>query len=129
MPANHRHFGDWDPQRLIRWAGETGPATSQLVEGILTRYVHPEHGYRGCLGVMSLGKKYGSDRVEAACARAVFFGAFSYRNVKQILASSLDRAPLPEPEQPALAPVHANIRGAAYYGSAQSPQLRLDMER
>ena len=35
MPREHRHYAEWTPQRLVRWAGETGPATAEVVEEIL----------------------------------------------------------------------------------------------
>jgi hypothetical protein len=42
-----------------------------LVEAILAEKPHPEMGYRSALGVISLSRKYGPERVEAACTRAV----------------------------------------------------------
>jgi len=41
-----------------------------LVEAILADRPHPEQGYRSCLGILRLAKRYGAARVEAACARA-----------------------------------------------------------
>ena len=32
---------------------------------------HPEQGYRTCLGIIRLGKRYGEPRLEAACRRAL----------------------------------------------------------
>jgi transposase len=115
MPESHRRHLEWTPSRLIRWAEETGPATAQLVEGILASRPHPEQGFRSCLGIFRLGRTYGSDRLEAACQRALALQAFSYRSVQSILKTGLDRQPLlipvPEPERRE----HANVRGAEYY--------------
>jgi hypothetical protein len=47
--------------------------------------------------VIRLGKKYGAERLEAACRRALLQGAASYKSVKSILSSGLDRTE-PEPE-------------------------------
>ena len=79
--------------------------------------MHPEQGYRRCLGILSLSRQYGGDRVELACSRALAFQAISYQSVKQILKNNLDAAALPDPadERPPL--THENIRGAAYYAS------------
>jgi hypothetical protein len=102
---------------VIRWASETGPSTAKMVELLLSRLVHPEQGYRRCVGLISLSKQYGADRVELACRRALAFQAISYQSVKLILKNNLDSAALPEQalETPPL--LHENIRGAAYYAS------------
>jgi hypothetical protein len=64
---------------------------------------------------MRLGKRYGADRLEAACARALAIGATSYRSVESILKQGLDRQELPEKPPPRPALTHANVRGADYY--------------
>ncbi len=85
MPSSHRAHAEWTPSRLIRWAEKTGPATGRVVAGILKSRPHPEQGYRACLGLMRLGRRYGADRLEAACERAEHLRAFSYSTVKNIL--------------------------------------------
>ena len=76
---------------------------------------HPEQGYRSCLGIMRLAKRYGEGGLEAAAARALATGAVSYRSVKSILKSGLDRVPVTSgPEVPPVGD-HPNLRGAAYY--------------
>ncbi|HEX7880503.1 MAG TPA: IS21 family transposase [Candidatus Eisenbacteria bacterium] len=114
MPASHRAHAEWTPSRLVSWASSNGVATGQLVAGILESRPHPEQGYRACLGIMRLGRKHGAERLEAACERAVRLAAPSYRTVYNILAAGADRLPLNE-EVTAPAPIHENIRGAAYY--------------
>ena len=71
MPRAHRAHAEWTPSRLIRWAEQTGPATGRLVVEILRSRPHPEQGYRACLGIMRLGRRYGDARLEAASARAL----------------------------------------------------------
>ena len=115
MPRAHREYLEWTPQRLVRWAAKSGPATAALVEAILASRPHPLQGYRSCLGVMRLGKQYGAERLEAACARALAIDATSYRSVASILKQGLDRRPLPEKSPPHPAPKHTNVRGAQYY--------------
>jgi len=115
MPHAHRAHAEWTPSRLIRWAERTGPATAQLVAAILASKPHPEQGYRACLGIMRLGRRYGPERVEAASARATVLGAPSYRTVQNILASGADRVPLAEGPSLPPVPLHPNIRGSAYY--------------
>lgn len=121
MPASHRAHAEWTPSRLIAWAGTVSPATATLVERILVSRPHPEHAYRACLGLINLARRYGNDRVGAACERAAACGAISYTSVKSILAENLDRLPLAEPGPvPAPPPAHENLRGPGYYAAADA---------
>jgi transposase len=116
MPAAHRAHAEWTPSRLVRWAGSVSPATAALVEKILESRPHPEHAYRACLGIMGLTKRYGPERVGAACERALITGAVSYSSVKSILAESLDRLPLNQQQTLPVPPAaHENLRGADYW--------------
>lgn len=117
MPAAHRKHKEWSPSRLINWAGTIGTQTKALVEAILLERRHPEMGYRSCLGILRLSKRYGETRLEAACARAVQVRARSYRHVDSILKNGLDGHPLTtdtksQKETPLQ---HENIRGPHYY--------------
>lgn len=114
MPRAHRAHAEWSPSRLINWAKTIGPATGAVVAGILHSRPHPEQGYRACLGIMRLGRKYSPERLEAACERARRLTSASYKTVNNILSAGVDRLPLfEEATQPT--PRHENIRGAAYY--------------
>lgn len=117
MPKAHREYAEWTPERLVRWADQTGPSTAALVERILTTRPHPQQGYRSCLGILRLSKTYGADRLEAACRRALAIGGFSYKSVDSILKRGLDQQPLPDPtpSTESAPPPHANLRGPAYY--------------
>jgi transposase len=115
MPASHRAHAEWTPSRLIAWAATISPATASLVEQLLAARPHPEHAYRACLGLMSLGRKYGNDRLAAACERALATRAISYSSVKSILAENLDRLPLPNATQAPPPAAHDNLRGAEYW--------------
>jgi transposase len=119
MPSAHRAHAEWTPSRLIRWAEKTGAATGRLVEGILKNRPHPEQGYRACLGIMRLGRMYGSERLESASVRAERLRSYSYSTVKNILSAAQDRLPLEdEPETDVVTPLHENIRGAHHYAAA-----------
>jgi hypothetical protein len=99
---------------MIHWAGRVGPSCAQLVEHILKSRPHPEMGFRSVLGIMRLGKGVGDPRLEAACRRALHFGACSYRSIQSILDHQLDQQPL-EAELPLQSPNHDNVRGKDYY--------------
>jgi transposase len=117
-PKAHQKHLEWTPSRLVRWAEQTGPSTAQLVEQILADRPHPEQGYRACLGLLRLGQRHGADRLEAACRRALSIRGTSYRSVKSILQSGLDRIPLQSSQTTlALPQEHENVRGADYYAT------------
>jgi transposase len=117
MPASHRAHSEWSPSRLIAWARQTGPDTAKLVELILAERRHPEQGYRSCLGILRLGRKYGNERLEAACTRAVQVQARSYRHVESILKTGLDRLPPADADNNDKTSqlTHNNVRGRDYY--------------
>jgi transposase len=115
MPAAHRAHKQWTPERLIHWGGSIGVNTAIFVTQLLQRFRHPEHGYRSCLGLLSLAKRYGPQRVEAACTLALELGAGHYRHVRDILNNGRDLVARAAPEPEWVAPVHDNVRGAANY--------------
>lgn len=117
-PKSHQQHLDWSPSRLVAWGASIGDATARVVEAILARQPHPEQGYRACLGLLSLQRRYDRTRLEAASVRALGSGAVSYRSVKSILVTGLDQLPV-DVVAPALhlPAAHAHVRGAAYYQS------------
>lgn len=114
MPAAHRAHLEWTPQRLIDWGQRIGMACGEFVTRLLQTYKHPEHGYRSCLGMLSLSRRYGNARLEAACERALALGTLRYRHVRDLLANNRD---LIDHEAACewTSPEHANLRGPDYY--------------
>jgi transposase len=112
-PDSHRRHLEWTPSRIINWAESSGPSVAALVDTIMRTRPHPEQGFRSCLGVIRLGSRYGEDRLEAACRRALALRGFSYRSVESILRTGLDRQPLPS--APPAPFHHDNLRGPDYY--------------
>lgn len=117
MPKAHQKYLEWTPSRLIQWAATIGPQTQKLLSFILENRPHPEQGYRSCLGVLRLKDRYNSQRLEAACARALAVKAYSYKNVESILKHGLDRQPLDCSSSETHLPLleHENLRGREYY--------------
>lgn len=115
-PKSHQKYLEWTPSGIIRWAGENGPYTRELVTKIIESKPHPEQGYRSCLGITRLAKKYSPERLEAACQRVLKIKAFSYKSVNSILKNGLDQQALPFDETPPeITVIHRNIRGSGYY--------------
>jgi transposase len=115
MPSHHRCYAEWNPARMLRMAGNIGPATVALFEAIMKARAHPEQGFRSCLGIHALLGKYGPGRIEAAAKRGNEIGATTLGSMKSILEKGLDKtyASLQVPDTPPIR--HANIRGRGYY--------------
>ena len=114
MPSAHRAQAEWTPSRILTWAGKVGSGTRELCEAILADRPHPEQGFRSCLGILRLGKRYGDVRLEAACRRALGVRARSYRHVESILKNGLDR--VASTDEPLSSPLtHENVRGRDYF--------------
>jgi transposase len=119
MPKAHREYAAWTPQRIVAWAAQTGASTAAVVEQILSRKAYPEHGFRSCMGVISLGKRFSKERLEAACTRALAIRGVSYKSIKSILENNLDQKPLAG-QLDLLPASHENIRGTHYYNDERT---------
>jgi hypothetical protein len=103
------------PDYCKELAARIGPSTQRVVEQLLAD--RPLDRLRSVQAILRLEERVGSKRLEAACARAAYFGDVRYRQIKLILNAALDREPLPEtqPAQPALS--HAFARsGEEFFG-------------
>jgi transposase len=82
-------------------AGEIGPATQQVVAALLGH--RPEDRLRTAGRLLKLGERFGTQRLEAACQRALRFEDPAYLTIKQILQHGLEcaEAPATEPAPPA----------------------------
>jgi transposase len=113
MPSSHRRYRDWTHERIRREAAAIGDNTAILADVILRSRPHPEQGFRSCIGIIGLVKRFGAARVDAACARALVLGTRSYSSVAAILKNHRETAAPPVGEVPIL--IHENIRGPGYY--------------
>jgi transposase len=112
MPSSHRRYRDWTHERIRREAAAIGADAATLVDVILRSRPHPEQGFRSCIGILGLVKRFGAERVDAACARALAIGTRSYSSVAAILKNRRERA-ADAAEAPIL--LHENLRGPGYY--------------
>lgn len=119
-PHSHKDHLEWTPERMKHWGESVGIQTGAMIEAIIKGVVHAEHAYRRCLGLLRLAKKYGNERLELACERALKLKAIGYQSVKNILDKGLESADLPEQDELQVPLEHANVRGSVYYaGGAQ----------
>lgn len=116
MPLNHQQAKaakGWNRDELLQKAAAIGIQTRQVAEKILEGHFYMEQNYKSCHGMLMLEKRYGAQRLEAACNLAVTSTRVNYTTIKNILGASMDRQvravianPLPE---------HENIRGPRQY--------------
>jgi len=66
-------------------------------------------------GVTDYAKRYGPQRVEAACTLALELGAGQYRHVRDILTNGRDLIERAAPAPEWVSPEHDNLRGASYF--------------
>ena len=117
MPPSQNHYArvkGYNRDYFIEKATQVGESTANAIGKILEQKIFIEQTYNSCLGVLRLGEKYGSDRLEAACLRALTGYKVTYMGIKNILERNLDKVPT----QTGLfitIPDHENIRGPESY--------------
>ncbi len=115
MPESHRAYLErWNPERIIGLAKSKGEEVALLIEKIMTNHKHPEQSYNTCRGIIFLSKTYGNERLNKASKKALYFGRYSYKAVREILINNREDFE-EEPDLFECLPEHSNIRGAKYY--------------
>jgi transposase len=64
MPSSHRRYRDWTHERIQCEAAAIGDYTAALIGLILRSRPHPEQGFRSCIGILGLQKRYGAERLD-----------------------------------------------------------------
>lgn len=116
MPEKHRRYLErWNPEKIIALAGTKGPHVAELIQKLIANHKHPEQSYKTCQGIIFLSKKYGVDRLNTACQKALYLGYCSYSAVRDMLKNNreeIEQEPdLFRPNQPE----NPNIRGSNYF--------------
>jgi transposase len=93
-PVHKAAYLQRTPEMCRQIAARLGPATSQVVATLLAD--RPLDRLRSVQAILRLEERVGAERLEAACARALYFADPRYRRIKDILNAALDREPLPE---------------------------------
>jgi transposase len=114
MPENHKFYNEWSPERFISWAEKLGDDVKILIEKILLTRDHPEQAFKVSLGILNLAKRYGNEKLNKACRKAVYYDVYTLKFVKNALENNAL-----EIESNDLFTVsnitHENIRGNQYF--------------
>lgn len=105
------------PQDLLQQASDIGPDTLWAVQHILDHQAVLSQAHRSCLGIFSLAKKYGSQRLENACQHIKVTKVVSYTILRNILSNHMDVDAVQSHQvsDNYSIPAHDNIRGASHY--------------
>jgi len=114
MATAHRFMTEWTPQRFINWGANIDDAVKEFIIQVLEKKQHPEQAYKSCMGVLSMERKVGRERLTNACKRALEYGMYNYMIIKKILDKNLDKIQ-DKPLLDETLPKHNNIRGENYY--------------
>jgi hypothetical protein len=90
MPSHHRAYAEWTPERIKSWVGTIGPGAVKLVEKMMGEKAHPVQAYQSAMGIISLSKKYGSERVEKAAHKALKINSHRYHTLKTMLKNNME---------------------------------------
>ncbi len=103
-PPEKAAYLERTPVRCKEIAETVGPATSKVVQALLAD--RPLDRLRSVQAILRLEETVGKRRLEAACARALYYGDGRYRRIKDILNAALDHEPLPEGTSPRIPPAN-----------------------
>ena len=116
MPSHHRHqhnVNQFDGAKYRSWARNIGPQTYTVINQLLSSHKVEEQAYRSCMGILQCTKKYGNERLESACAKAIAMKSCTYTTITTILKNSQDKVPPVSTSLPT--PSHENLRGSKAY--------------
>jgi transposase len=119
MPTSHRAIHDWSPERFLSWANDIGSQTREVVNHLLQEKRHSEQSYRRILALLSNAKKYGRERLNNACGRALLINSPTRSSVESILKQGLDQVASESTaggaQEELCLDQHENLRGEDYY--------------
>ena len=110
-PPEKAAYLERTPARCMEIARGIGPKAAEVVETLLSE--RPLDRLRSVQSILRLADSVGNERLEAACARALYYGDGRYRRIKEILNAALDREPLPAEPIP-FAPVQQRTESRQY---------------
>ncbi len=96
LPPNVLAYQMKDAQWCLKQANDIGPHCTTAIQSLLEDSVVDYLRAAQC--ILGLRKKYGDERLEAACLRAIAFQSVYYRTVKSILQAGIEQEVLPEDE-------------------------------
>lgn len=95
MPENHRKFLEYNTESFLYWGKSMGHSTHLVIKHFLFMHKVEQQGYKSCASLMKLADRYGTDRLENACAKALSYTPNpSLKNISTILKNGQDKVVL-----------------------------------
>lgn len=79
MPVNHREYLNYNSNDFKEWAKSVGKSTEEVIKYFLSSGSVPEQGYKACVSLSKLGKRYEKKKLESACERMMAFSSKEHR--------------------------------------------------
>ena len=112
-------MSEWSGQRFLSWAASIGAETREVVSYILQEKRHEQQSFRRILALLSNAKKYGRERLNNACGRALLINSPTRSSVESILKQGLDQVAVETADEAVQEELsldtHENVRGEHYY--------------
>jgi len=117
MPEKHRKYLSYNDEEFLSWAAGIGTQTHAVIKHFLESGKVSEQGYKACASLTKLADRYGHEKVENACERALAYTSQpSMRIISTILKNkqeSIKREP--ESRKAKSGNQHSLTRGADYF--------------
>ena len=95
MPENHRKFLEYNTESFLHWGKSMGHSTYLVIKHFLFMHKVEQQGYKSCASLMKLADRYGTDRLENACTKALSYTPNpSLKNISTILKNGQDKVVL-----------------------------------
>ena len=75
MPERHREYLNYNADEFKTWAKTVGKSAEEIVRYFLTSGSAAEQGYKACVSLTKLGKRYEKKKLETACERMLAFSS------------------------------------------------------
>ncbi|MBQ9035832.1 MAG: IS21 family transposase [Erysipelotrichaceae bacterium] len=67
MPQNHKDYGNWNKERIEKWAESVGPHTYRVIHNIFENAKFEVQVYNQCITILKLSDKYSPATLESTC--------------------------------------------------------------
>jgi len=109
MPIDHQHYSQWNGDRFKKWARSIGISTFDVICYFLQSKKVEEQGFKSCMAILNLSKKYSDDDIEDACAKCLTLTRNpTLKTIKMILEKKKN-----EPQKSISS--YGIVRGPEYY--------------
>lgn len=119
MPPQHRYYleqeKDVNIKELLVWAKQMGEASLKCVDKFFQVRPFPQQGIRAVLGLKRLAQRFGQERFERACQKALNLNRYRLRTIEEILKHELGESQQLNVKTTKSPQALEHFRGARYY--------------